>query len=43
MEYQKAVETGNLGKAKELKIELETKRDAISEKLWTFEVLPKKS
>ena len=42
LEYQKAVETGNLTKAKELKTELEQKRNALSEKLWPFETLPQK-
>ncbi len=42
LERQKATETGNLVKAKELKVELEQKRDALSEKLWPFENLPKK-
>lgn len=42
LEYQGAIETGKLGKAKELKAKLEQKRDAISEKLWVFENLPQK-
>jgi len=37
LEYQKAMETGNLTKANELRNELEAKRNALSEKLWTFE------
>lgn len=42
LELKKAVETGNLGKAKKLKAELEQKRDAFFEKLWIFENLPPK-
>jgi len=44
LEYQKqkAVETRNLSKTKELKAELEQKRDALAEKLWPFENLPQK-
>ncbi|MFC1756835.1 hypothetical protein ACFLZC_01590 [Patescibacteria group bacterium] len=42
LEYQKAVETGDLNRAKELKQELEQKRDILSSKLWIFESLPQK-
>ncbi len=42
LEHQEATKTGNLVKAKELKVELEQKRDALSEKLWPFENLPQK-
>ena len=42
LEYQKAVETGNLERVREMKVELEQKRDALQEKLWTFESLPQK-
>ena len=42
LELEKARETGNLFKAKELKAKLEQKRNALSEKLWTFESLPQK-
>ena len=42
LEYQKAMETGNLEKAKELKARLEQKRNALSEKIWLFESLPQK-
>jgi len=42
LEYQKAIETGNLEKAKELKVKLEKKRDTLVSKLWTFESLPQK-
>jgi len=42
LEYQRAVETGNLERAKELKAELEQKRDALREKLWPFEALTQK-
>ncbi len=42
LERQEAAETKNLVKAKELKVELEQKRDALSEKLWPFENLPQK-
>lgn len=41
-EYQKAVETGDLTKAKELQAELERKRNVLQEKLWPFEKLPQK-
>lgn len=42
LEYQKAVETGDLARAKELRAELEQKRDALADKLWPFERLPQK-
>jgi len=42
LEYEKALKTGNLEKAKELKVILEQKRDALSQKLWVFEGLPQK-
>jgi len=42
LEYQKAVETGKLDKVKELKTELEQKRNTLAEKLWTFESLPQR-
>lgn len=42
LEYQKALETGNLEKVKKLKAELEQKGDALREKLWPFEFLPSK-
>ena len=42
LEYQKAVETVNLERVREMKIELEEKRNALQEKLWVFEGLPRK-
>ena len=36
LEYQKAVETGDLTRAKKLKAELEQKRNALAEKLLSF-------
>ena len=36
LEYQKAVETGNLERVREMKAELEQKRDALKEKLFVF-------
>ncbi|MBI5306430.1 hypothetical protein HZB04_02510 [Candidatus Wolfebacteria bacterium] len=42
LEYQKAVETDDLSKVKELKAELEEKRGILSKKLWTFESLPQR-
>ena len=42
LEMEKAVEIGELGKAKELKARLEQQRDALAEKLWLFENLPQK-
>ncbi|OGZ20867.1 MAG: hypothetical protein A2W55_03015 [Candidatus Nealsonbacteria bacterium RIFCSPHIGHO2_02_38_10] len=42
LEYQKAVETGDLARAKELRAELEQKRDALADKLWPLERLPQK-
>ena len=42
LEYQKAVKTGNLTRAKELKAELEQERDALWKKLWPFEALSRR-
>ncbi|MBU4367374.1 hypothetical protein KKC49_00710 [Patescibacteria group bacterium] len=42
LEYQKAVETGELERVREMRTELEEKRDALKEKLWLFEGLPQK-
>lgn len=42
LEYQKAVETGNLERVREMRTELEEKRDALASKLWSFESLPQK-
>ena len=42
LEFQKAVKTGNLERAKELRAELEQKRNALWQKLWPFEALPQK-
>ena len=41
-EYQKAQETGNLARVKELRAVLQKKREALTEKLWTFEAMPAK-
>ncbi len=42
LEMEKAAETKELEKAKELKAKLEQKRDALAEKLWPFEALTQK-
>lgn len=40
LEYEKAQQTNDLLKLKQLRKQLEQKRDALYEKLWTFEALP---
>ena len=42
LEYEKARETGNLARVKELRAVLQKKREALAEKLWIFEALPAK-
>ena len=42
LEFKKAETTGSLDGAKELRAELEQRRDALQEKLWPFEALDRK-
>jgi len=41
-EFTTELETGNLPRTRELKLEMEQKRDALAEKLWPFKELPQK-
>jgi hypothetical protein len=42
LEYQRAAETGNLEKVKELRAELKQKRETLAEKLWPFKKISQK-